>query len=161
MILQAELASAKSRIVQIIDSCMPLKKRGTTWWTRCPFHSEQTASFAVSESKGRFKCFSCGVSGDAIDFVRMFYKTDFRGASAILGLTDGTLPRQVAEQENDRKASKQRRKEIRTEWHQLAAGLRYMGRLIANTGPLERESDWFTAELMLNDRLDELEVQLR
>jgi len=39
----------------------------------------------------------------------------------------------------------------------LAAGLRYIRRLIAKTEPLEREADWFTAELALDEKLDQLE----
>ncbi len=35
----------------------------------CPFHTENNPSFSVKESEGIFKCFSCGESGDAIDFV--------------------------------------------------------------------------------------------
>lgn len=33
---------------------------------RCPFHAERTPS--MSFKGGRFKCFGCGASGDAIDF---------------------------------------------------------------------------------------------
>lgn len=39
---------------------------------RCPFHSDDTPSFVVNfagEHAGRFKCFGCDASGDAIDFV--------------------------------------------------------------------------------------------
>lgn len=35
----------------------------------CPFHSEKTASFSVKKNDNIFKCFGCGESGDAIDFV--------------------------------------------------------------------------------------------
>lgn len=32
----------------------------------CPFHKEKTASLSFSPSKQIFKCFGCGISGDAI-----------------------------------------------------------------------------------------------
>lgn len=35
----------------------------------CPFHSERTASFAVTPHKNLFHCFSCNRGGDAIAFV--------------------------------------------------------------------------------------------
>lgn len=35
----------------------------------CPFHSEKTPSFTVSNSKGIYKCFGCGKSGDTISFI--------------------------------------------------------------------------------------------
>lgn len=35
----------------------------------CPFHNEKTPSFKVNQSKGFFKCFGCGKSGDAVAFL--------------------------------------------------------------------------------------------
>jgi DNA primase len=46
-----------------------LRRRGRTYFGRCPFHQEQTASFAVSRDAGLFHCFGCGVGGDVIRFV--------------------------------------------------------------------------------------------
>ena len=36
---------------------------------RCVFHSEKTGSFSIDVANNYYKCFGCGVSGDAIDFV--------------------------------------------------------------------------------------------
>lgn len=46
---------------------------------RCPFHNEKTASFTVYEND-TFYCFGCGVSGDVIRFVQMFFNIDFKAA---------------------------------------------------------------------------------
>lgn len=62
-----------------------LRQRGDRWRAACPLHEENTASFFIYPD-GRFHCFGCGAHGDAIDFVRKFYSTDFRGALRILGI---------------------------------------------------------------------------
>ncbi len=161
MIIKSELESVKSQIIQVIGDRIPLKRRGTTWWGRCPFHVEKTASFAVSEPKRHFKCFSCGVSGDVLDFLRIFHKTDFRGAVAMLGVADGKPSHQDSEWQRAKRKDEKHKAELKAHWNQLAAGLRYIRRLIVKTEPLERDADWFTAELILDEKLDELEAELR
>lgn len=56
-------------IVDVINDYVNLKKKGANWQSPCPFHDEKTASFVVSPAKGMFKCFGCGVGGNAIKFV--------------------------------------------------------------------------------------------
>lgn len=64
-------------IVEVISNAISLKKTGANYKACCPFHGEKTPSFVVSPDKQIFKCFGCGVSGDAIEFVRKFYNLDF------------------------------------------------------------------------------------
>ena len=45
-----------------------LKQKGAAWVGKCPFHEEKTGSFNVRPGKG-YKCFGCGVGGDALGFV--------------------------------------------------------------------------------------------
>lgn len=58
-----------ARIEEVIGDFLTLKKRGSNFIGNCPFHNEKTPSFSVSASKGIFKCFGCGKSGNVFSFV--------------------------------------------------------------------------------------------
>lgn len=58
-----------TRIEEIIGEYVKLKRRGVNFIGLCPFHNEKTPSFTVSATKGIYKCFGCGKSGDAISFL--------------------------------------------------------------------------------------------
>jgi len=64
-------------IVDLIDSFVPLKKAGSNFMARCPFHNEKTPSFSVSRKKQFYHCFGCGVSGNAISFLMDYNHLDF------------------------------------------------------------------------------------
>lgn len=59
----------ESRIDEVVSDFVALKKRGVNLLGNCPFHNEKTPSFTVSPAKGIYKCFGCGVSGNAVNFV--------------------------------------------------------------------------------------------
>jgi DNA primase len=59
----------KVNIVDVIGNYIKLEKKGNDYWARCPFHSEKTSSFSVSENKQFFHCFGCGAHGNSIGFV--------------------------------------------------------------------------------------------
>ncbi|ATL47952.1 DNA primase [Chitinophaga caeni] len=71
MIKQESIQQILSRIdvVEIVGSFVRLKKRGANYLGLCPFHNEKTPSFTVSPSKEIYKCFGCGKSGNAINFL--------------------------------------------------------------------------------------------
>ncbi|WP_338397947.1 DNA primase [Persicobacter psychrovividus] len=56
-------------IVDVVSDYVSLKKKGQNMWAPCPFHEEKTPSFSVAPTKGFYKCFSCGKTGDPIRFV--------------------------------------------------------------------------------------------
>jgi DNA primase len=66
-----------NNIIDVIGSYFPLKKTGSNFKSRCPFHDEKTASFVVSEKKQIYKCFGCGKAGNVISFVRDYEKVSF------------------------------------------------------------------------------------
>jgi DNA primase len=56
-------------IVEIIGGYVNLRKRGRNHVGLCPFHTEKTPSFNVSEERQWFHCFGCGASGDIFRFL--------------------------------------------------------------------------------------------
>jgi DNA primase len=64
-------------IVSLVSEYVALKKRGRNHVARCPFHTEKTPSFNVSEEKQIFMCFGCGLGGDVFRFVMQIEHLSF------------------------------------------------------------------------------------
>ncbi len=85
-------------IVDLIDSFVPLKKTGSNYVARCPFHTEKTPSFSVSRSKQFFYCFGCGANGNAIGFLMDYSHLDFVEAVEDLAAFAGVdVPREAVD----------------------------------------------------------------
>ena len=84
-------------IVDAIDRHVPLKKAGANFIACCPFHSEKTPSFTVSQTKQFFHCFGCGAHGNAITFLINFSGLSFVEAVHELAAYAGMqVPTQVS-----------------------------------------------------------------
>lgn len=72
----------KSRlsIEEVVQRYVDLKRSGSSYKGLCPFHGEKTASFYVTPSRGMYKCFGCGKSGDIFTFVEEIERVDFTEA---------------------------------------------------------------------------------
>jgi len=70
MIANTEEIKNAVQITDILGDFITLKKKGINYTACCPFHTEKTPSFIVNPARGTFKCFGCGTSGDAIEFLR-------------------------------------------------------------------------------------------
>lgn len=83
-------------IVDLIDSRIPLKKKsGSNFFTCCPFHTEKSPSFSVSQSKQFYHCFGCGAHGNAIDFMMQYDRLAFPEAIDMLAKQLGIeIPRE-------------------------------------------------------------------
>ena len=68
---------ARSDIVALIDSRVPLKKTGRNYAACCPFHQEKTPSFTVAPDKQFYYCFGCGASGNAVGFLMEYDHLNF------------------------------------------------------------------------------------
>ncbi|TCK06289.1 DNA primase [Phorcysia thermohydrogeniphila] len=64
-------------IVDIVSHYLSLKQVGRNFTALCPFHPEKTPSFVVSPEKQIFKCFGCGIGGNAITFVEKYENLSF------------------------------------------------------------------------------------
>lgn len=67
-------------IVDLIDSRVPLKRKGSEFAACCPFHTEKTPSFYVAPDKQFYHCFGCGAHGTALSFLMEFDHLEFRDA---------------------------------------------------------------------------------
>lgn len=67
-------------IIDVVGDYVKLKKRGANYLGLCPFHHEKTPSFTVSATKGIYKCFGCGKSGNTISFLMEHDKLSYPDA---------------------------------------------------------------------------------
>lgn len=80
---------ARTDLVALISERVALRRVGQRWSGLCPFHQERSPSFSVNGEMGFYKCFGCGVSGDAITFVRELDHLDFNDAVRFLAARAG------------------------------------------------------------------------
>lgn len=67
----------KANIVDIIDSYVPLQKKGSDYVGVCPFHDDHSPSMHVSTKLNIFKCFVCNTGGNVFSFVSKFENIPF------------------------------------------------------------------------------------
>ena len=65
-------------IVSLVDSYLPLKRKGKDHWGICPFCEDgKNPSFSVSEQKQFYYCFKCRATGNVIGFLQSHQGYDF------------------------------------------------------------------------------------
>ena len=96
-----------NNIVDLISSYVSLKKKGSSYFGLCPFHSEKSPSFSVRPDKQMYHCFGCQKSGDAISFVMEYEDYSFPEAVKYLADRAGIkLPEAEASPQERRKSFK-------------------------------------------------------
>lgn len=76
-----EEVRTRNDIVEVVESCgVKIQRKGSSYFGLCPFHSEKSASFSVSQNKQMFYCFGCGKGGNVISFVMDYENFTFQEA---------------------------------------------------------------------------------
>jgi DNA primase len=97
-------------IVALVSAKTELRRAGVnSYFGRCPFHDERTASFHVTPDNGLYHCFGCSASGDAFNFVMETEGLDFKGALESLAARFGV--ELETEAENPQAAARRARRE--------------------------------------------------
>lgn len=73
-------------IVDLISRRVALKRSGKGYTGLCPFHEDRNPSFFVDPRTGRYKCWSCGESGDVFTWVMKTEHVEF--VDALRSLAD-------------------------------------------------------------------------
>lgn len=106
---------ARTDIVELVDGRVPLKKAGKNYQACCPFHTEKSPSFTVSQDKQFYHCFGCGAHGNAISFIMEFDRLEFVDAiEELASFHSLDVPREEstkspAQQRKDIEAAQQRK----------------------------------------------------
>jgi len=91
-------------IIDVVGQRIKLKKSGTNYSACCPFHSEKTPSFTVSQTKQFYHCFGCSAHGNAIGFLMEYDGMHFVDAIETLAESVGV---QVPRESQDNPAKRQ------------------------------------------------------
>lgn len=91
-----EEVRSRADILEVVSEYVQLKKSGGNFRGLCPFHSEKTPSFNVSQEKQFFHCFGCGASGNAFNFLMKIENIAFPESVRLLASRYGiTIPDSV------------------------------------------------------------------
>ena len=74
----------KINLSDYLSKFITLEKRGNSHVGKCPFHNDKTPSFSVSDEKGLFYCFGCGVGGNVFTFLKKYKNVTFQEALKIV-----------------------------------------------------------------------------
>jgi len=89
-------------IVEVVSGYVSLKKAGKNHVGLCPFHSEKSPSFTVSDERGMFHCFGCGAGGTVFTFVMRADRVTFPEAVEVLARRAGVaLPARTGRGDED------------------------------------------------------------
>lgn len=89
----------KYNIVDVVQHYLQITKKGNDYKAICPFHADSNPSLSISPSKNVFKCFTCNIAGNALQFIMLYKKVPFGEAikefKTILNINDSNLDRYI------------------------------------------------------------------
>jgi DNA primase len=92
-------------IVEVVGADLNLRPAGQTFKGLCPFHDDQRPSFDVDPRRQRYRCWSCGKSGDVISYIQERDRVGFLEAVEILARRAGiSLEKMGASRQNTGRA---------------------------------------------------------
>lgn len=97
-------------ILEVMAPYVSLKKSGSSYMGRCPFHQEKTASFSVDPVRKLYYCFGCGEGGNVFRFVQNKEGLEFADAVSMLAEKYGV---RLQYEESDSRQEKQRQQRDR------------------------------------------------
>lgn len=98
-------------IADLVGEYVTLRPAGNYLKGNCPFHSEKTASFTVSPSKGIYYCFGCHESGDVISFLaKIEHISQYESAQELISRYNIEIPEDLKENKDPKK--QQQKKEL-------------------------------------------------
>jgi len=101
-----EEVRARTVLSGLVSARVKIVRKGREFEGLCPFHSEKTPSFTVSDEKGFYHCFGCGAHGDAIRWLTdaggMGFIDAVRQLSQAAGLTMPERSPEAAKREERR-----------------------------------------------------------
>src|SRR6476659_1874326 len=116
-------------IVDLINHYTDLRRNGSQYMGRCPFHEDNSPSFSVNPHDKVYHCFGCGVGGDVFKFVQEKEGLDF--AAAIEYLAD-QFNVEIEYEELDPKAQ-ERQKERERLFELLERATKFYERTLADS----------------------------
>ncbi|MCK5760895.1 MAG: DNA primase, partial [Candidatus Delongbacteria bacterium] len=111
---QIESVVNAADIVDVIGERVDLRRSGANHKAACPFHDEKTASFMVSHAKQIFKCFGCGVAGDAIKFIMLYDNINYPDAIRLLAGRYGIEIKETFSYQNHNKTDDDKKETMRS-----------------------------------------------
>ena len=137
-------------MVALVSARTELRRAGAnSYFGRCPFHDERTASFHVSPDERLYHCFGCQASGDPFKFVMETEGLDFKGALESLAKRFGV---QLQTEAEDPAAAA--RRERRDRLHSLLGrAAAYYARYLAESGEAAQAREYLAARGFTDETL--------